>query len=163
MCDAASAFYQKLYLMGTEVCDTCLMSYLLFYLPSLELLYLITFSITILSRLLLGVFSHLNCSTLLTKSVLKRHPFSALSVLTLLLSLYFPFLSVLRPGKWFCSAEWLCKDPRKGFKLSPVERKDTKRKIKKREAEKRFIRLQTPNDLPLCKAMTHGLALYLNV
>lgn len=99
MCDAASAFYQKLHLMGTEVYDTCLMSSLLFYLPSLVFLYLITFSITILSRLLLGVFSHLNCSTLLTKSVLKRHPFSTLSVLTLLLSLYFPFLSVLRTGK----------------------------------------------------------------
>lgn len=75
----------------------------------------------------------------------------------------FPSLAPLHPGKWFYPVEWLCKDAGTGFKLSPEKRKDAKRKIKKREAEKRFIRVQAPNVLALCKAMTHHPALYMNV
>ena len=56
-------------------------------------------------------------------------PLSVNSSLSLSLS-----LSPLHPGKWFYPVEWLCKDTGTGFKPSPLKRKDTKRKIKQREA-----------------------------
>lgn len=95
------------------------------------------------------------CNVLLTNTATVK--------VTLPLSVYSPLLLLFIQVNDFIQLSDFVRTQRQGLSWALRKGRMRKRKkIKAREAEKRFIRAQAPNVLALCKAMTHRLALYMN-